>query len=205
MAKIAMDLNTSKAEKVQGGLVYVHVGGEWIPKSRHVYSLAHPDYEWKKGDVFVFLDNDKRNFSPENVMKCTWEEMMAFHRLSKGVHDTEGGLLAFRQAQLRVAMLAAAEKRGLVKRVNGSLKACTENEELQKILDCGKRYREEHKEDARRYREEHKEDARRYREEHKEQIAERMRRYCEEHKEAINARRRARYNAKHGIQGMLIY
>ena len=48
-----------------GKISYQNMKENWVPKQRYVYEQYHGSIP--KGYIVVFLDNDKNNFSPENL------------------------------------------------------------------------------------------------------------------------------------------
>lgn len=101
-------------EKIKGGYVLVKTENGDIPKQKYIYMNANPDYKETKGDQFIFLDGNKRNFEVNNIYLLRNRE--------RGVFQMEGGVvpgnpeatkLNILKARLKLARLDVAEKAGL--------------------------------------------------------------------------------------------
>lgn len=51
----------------------------WEPKQRVVWRENHPGEEISADDVFIFLDGDTRNFTPENIFKISRRHIGPFN------------------------------------------------------------------------------------------------------------------------------
>ena len=100
--------------RLKKGYVYVKVGGKFIPKGRKVYMDSHPDYTFEKGDQFIFLDGDNRNFNKENIDVIKKRESFVFQSFGGTVKGhPELTRLNIIRSRLRLAELDCGEKLGM--------------------------------------------------------------------------------------------
>lgn len=71
-------------ERIRGGHVMVKVAepSTWVSKARLVYEESTGETLGSK-DVIMFLDGDRMNFNPDNLMRCTKTERL-FRNVSAG-------------------------------------------------------------------------------------------------------------------------
>lgn len=127
------------SEQIKKGYVKIKIAqpNVWEYKSKWVWMETHPDlYDTiKDTDIFVFLDGNNRNFSPDNIYKTTRGELGIVNQDGGIVKDApELNLLKFNRAKLIMATLDAGEKIGLVVKDN-----------------AGRQFREIRNEKARKY------------------------------------------------------
>lgn len=86
----------------------------WISKARWIYEETHPGELTEPGDEFHFLNSNREDFSPANIIKVKQKERTAF--LQTGGADTNPEITKSRllQARLKIAELDLGEKIGMV-------------------------------------------------------------------------------------------
>lgn len=139
------------SEHQKKGFIQIKIGEPsiWISKGRYIYQLAHPDYEYQKGDQFVFLDGDNRNFNPDNITVVSNKIMPVFNSMGGTIDgDAEATKIRIMQAKLKIAYLDLCEKKGLAKRYSkgGRVILGDANEKYKKRKA---NYSEEHKQELR--------------------------------------------------------
>ena len=104
-------------EREKSGYIVIKIANPdvWISKARWVYQNAHPEEELKKTDNFFFLNNNKRDFRPENIIKVNARERTLFIA-EGGVSDNpDETRLHLLKARIKLAQLDLGEKIGIVK------------------------------------------------------------------------------------------
>lgn len=100
--------------QMKKGYIYIKCGGKFIPKGRKVYMDSHPEYVFEKGDQFIFLDGDPRNFDEGNIEMIKRKESYVFQSFGGTVRGhPELTKLNLLRARLRLAELDRGEKLGM--------------------------------------------------------------------------------------------
>lgn len=88
---------------------------EWWPKQKWVWVATHPGEEFDISNQFVFLDCDKKNFSPDNIEKVTHAEIGIVNRTYGGFVPGQPELnrALLLKIRLRLKTLDIGEKLGL--------------------------------------------------------------------------------------------
>lgn len=105
------------SECVKQGYVMIKVARyEWWQKQKWVWVATHPGEPFDIRNQFVFLDGDNRNFSPDNIHKVDHRIIGVMNMQYGGVvkGEPELNLVRYLQCELKLKMLDAAEKHGLV-------------------------------------------------------------------------------------------
>lgn len=105
------------SECVKQGYVMIKVSRyEWWQKQKWVWVATHPGEPFDIHNQFVFLDGDNRNFSPDNIHKVNHRILGVMNMQYGGVvkGEPELNLCRYLQCELKLKMLDAAEKHGLV-------------------------------------------------------------------------------------------
>lgn len=102
-------------ERVMKDFVQIKTAKGFIQKSRWIYEQNHPDYQYKRGDCFIFLDGNTRNFDIENIELIDRRVQVVFLKLY-GLKKGKPSLnkLNIYRAKLKVSVMDRAEKAGLV-------------------------------------------------------------------------------------------
>lgn len=105
------------SEHTKKGYVRIKIAqpNVWISKAKWVYMETHPWEDFGERSNYVFLDGNRRNFAPKNIERVPLRLMCVFCNLG-GVEPGRPEITKLRiaQAKLKVAMLDAGEKLGLV-------------------------------------------------------------------------------------------
>ena len=105
------------AENEKKGYVRIKIAqpSVWISKAMWVYMETHPWEDFSERSNYVFLDGNTKNFAPENIERVPLRIMSVYCNLG-GVEPGRPDITKLRiaQAKLKVAMLDAGEKLGLV-------------------------------------------------------------------------------------------
>lgn len=109
------------SEQKKKGYIRIKVAqpNVWVMKHKWVYMETHP-WEYNsitREDVFVFMDGDNRNFSPENIERLSRAELAVINSKNgfvKGQPELNRIILA--QARLKIASLDVGEKLGMTRK-----------------------------------------------------------------------------------------
>ena len=105
------------AEHYKKGYVRIKIAqpNVWVTKSKWVYMETHPWEDFTERSNYIFLDGNNRNFDPHNIERVPLKIMGVFNLLGGCVKGSpELTKLRILQAKLKIAMLDAGEKHGLV-------------------------------------------------------------------------------------------
>lgn len=94
----------------------------WMQKGEWVWKETHPELlsTVEPTDSYYFLDGDNRNFAPDNIERVKRREqilLIHYGGIIKG--NPEQSRLNLARARLRLAMLDAGQKAGLVSKTRG--------------------------------------------------------------------------------------
>ena len=115
------------SEQIRKGYVFIKIAqpNVWISKSKWVWIESHPwlYHTVQKRDNFIFIDGDKRNFKPSNIVKVSIRQMAILNtdgKLPIGNKD----LVLFRVAKskLKLAIFDRAEKLNMCIKIKDSPK-----------------------------------------------------------------------------------
>lgn len=102
------------SEHFKKGYLHIKTPDGWKIKSRYIYELSHPEYVYKRGDCFIFLDGDIFNFNPDNIELCTRQLIVRFNTLGGVVKGhPELTRINLLNAKLEKAIFDKGEKQGL--------------------------------------------------------------------------------------------
>lgn len=87
----------------------------WVSKAQWVYMETHPWEDFSERSNYIFLDGDNRNFHPDNIERVPLSVMGLFNLMGGTEKDSPDiTRLRIAQAKLKLAIMDAGEKRGLV-------------------------------------------------------------------------------------------
>ena len=87
----------------------------WVSKAQWVYMETHPWEDFSERSNYIFLDGDNRNFHPDNIERVPLSVMGVFNLLGGTEKDSPDiTRLRIAQAKLKLAIMDAGEKQGLV-------------------------------------------------------------------------------------------
>lgn len=86
----------------EGKTTYAMFGENWMPKQRYVYQKHNG--EIPDGHIVIFLDNNKRNFAPENLYCISRSVHAVMNKNRWFTDDREHTLTAIRWCELHFAL-----------------------------------------------------------------------------------------------------
>lgn len=105
------------SEQIKKGYVRIKVAkNEWWQKQKWVWVATHPGEPFEKSDLFIFLDCNNRNFSPDNIFKVTHKDYGTVNRKMGGFIPGQPDFNRFLIIYCRhlMALYDLGEKLGLV-------------------------------------------------------------------------------------------
>lgn len=142
------------SEHIKKGYVQIKIAepSVWCSKAKWVYMETHPWEDFSEPSMYIFLDGNNRNFHPANIERLPRKLCAVFNNMG----GTEGGAevvrLRIAQVKLKMAVLDAGEKIGLVCNFGGGRAFKSHLAELQAKYRQTESKREYHRRYAREHR-----------------------------------------------------